>query len=91
MNKVLLGWLLFANIYTFFLFRWDKFRAGKPGASRIPELHLLTASALGGWAGSFMAMMLFRHKTAKRSFKVKFVFALFVLLGLLALFLPQIT
>jgi uncharacterized membrane protein YsdA (DUF1294 family) len=71
-GAVLFGWLLVANVYTFALFGWDKWRANKTGASRVSELHLLVASALGGWMGGLVAMLLFRHKTAKISFKLKF-------------------
>jgi uncharacterized membrane protein YsdA (DUF1294 family) len=82
-GTVVLGWLLLASVYTFALFGWDKWRAGKTGASRISELQLVTASALGGWMGGLVAMLLFRHKTAKPSFKVKFAVAFLIWAGLL--------
>ena len=32
--------------------------------------------ALGGWIGGFIGMMVFRHKTAKWTFKFKYAIAL---------------
>jgi uncharacterized membrane protein YsdA (DUF1294 family) len=75
---VVMGWFLVASIYTFLVFGWDKWRARIDGASRVSERHLLTASALGGWMGGLAAMLLFRHKTAKPSFKLKFAAAFLI-------------
>ena len=37
---------------------------------------LALLSAAGGWPGGLLAMLLFRHKTAKRTFQLKFLLAL---------------
>lgn len=62
--------LLLLNLGAFLLFGWDKKIAGT-GRRRVPEARLLGLCLLGGWIGGWVAMSLFRHKTAKTSFKVK--------------------
>ena len=39
---------------------------------RISELNLLLLSVIGGTIGSGLAMLLFRHKTSKESFLLRF-------------------
>ena len=82
-DRIALGWVALASLYTFVRFGWDKYQAGKPGKSRASEFHLALASALGGWPGGCLAMLLFRHKTAKRTFQLKFALAFAVWAGLL--------
>ncbi len=43
---------------------------------RVPETLLVMLGALGGWPGGALAMSLFRHKTAKWSFKLKYALGL---------------
>jgi len=50
---------------------WDKTAAGK-GTWRIPERHLNIVAMLGGWPGALVSQQLFRHKTQKHSFQMKF-------------------
>src|SRR4051812_20182537 len=83
---LLLIWLLCANLYTFIVFAWDK-RCAVKGFRRVSEFHLLSMGALGGWIGGLAAMLLFRHKTAKTSFRVKFFLAVLVSAGLLWIYL----
>ncbi len=71
---MLLGWLTLTSVLTFLLFGYDKFRAGRNG-SRVSEFHLALAGAIGGWLGGLAAMLMFRHKTAKLGFKVKYAIA----------------
>lgn len=59
---------------TFLAFGLDKWKAGRPG-QRISENKLLLLGALGGWPGGFCGMNVFRHKTAKWTFKLKFALA----------------
>jgi len=82
-HRVLLSWLVLTSAVAFLLFAWDKFRAGRPGASRVSELSLLGLAAIGGWLGGWLAMLMFRHKTAKLSFKLKYAFAFPIWGGLL--------
>ena len=63
-----------ASAWTFLLFGFDKWRAGS-GGGRVAESTLLWSSALGGWPGGLLGMILFRHKSAKGSFQLKFLAA----------------
>jgi uncharacterized membrane protein YsdA (DUF1294 family) len=76
--KLFLGWLCLSNIVTFLLFGYDKLRAGQSNQSRVREFHLLLISAAGGWPGGLLGMLVFRHKTAKLSFKVKYTLSFIV-------------
>lgn len=65
------GWpfLLFGiNLGVLVLFAVDK-RAAIKRLPRIPERELLFWTALGGSAGAMVALLLFRHKSAKWSVK----------------------
>jgi uncharacterized membrane protein YsdA (DUF1294 family) len=64
-----------ASIVTFLVFGFDKWRAGG-GRRRVSEFTLVSLAALGGWPGGLLGMNVFRHKTAKWTFKLKFAFAL---------------
>ena len=81
-DKWILGWLALASVGNFLLFGYDKLRAGASNG-RIPEFRMVLIGALGGWIGGFAAMLLFRHKTAKFSFKLKYAVALVIHIGLL--------
>ncbi len=82
-SNLLLFWLGLTNIGAFFLFAWDKFRSGGPGRNRVSEFNLAAIGALGGWPGGLLAMLLFRHKTAKLSFMLKYAIAFVVWAGLI--------
>lgn len=64
-------WSLAASIVTAILYAWDK-RSATKGYQRIPESTLLASCLLGGWPGGFAAGKIFRHKTKKTSFRIKF-------------------
>ena len=72
-----------STVWVFVLTFLDK-RAARSGARRVPERSLLLPVLFGGGAGLLAGMLLFRHKTAKRSFQAKFAGAL--LLWALSLF-----
>ncbi|CAH0337440.1 hypothetical protein FVB9288_03200 [Flavobacterium sp. CECT 9288] len=59
------------NLIAFVSIGYDKFLA-KNQKRRISELTLLSFVFLGGTFGSGIAMLLFRHKTAKKSYLWKF-------------------
>ncbi|MBC8329767.1 MAG: DUF1294 domain-containing protein [Planctomycetes bacterium] len=62
--------LLAINLATFAAFGVDKRRA-RLRRRRISEATLCWLAFLGGAAGAWMAVNLFRHKTVKTSFRVK--------------------
>ncbi len=57
------------SLAGFVLMGTDKLLA-KLEKRRIPEKTLLTVAALGGAVGSWLAMLLFRHKTRHRAFSI---------------------
>lgn len=63
-----LAWWLAINVATVLLFGYDKAIAGGR-RRRIPERTLLGLTLLGGSPGALLAMGLFRHKTAKPTFR----------------------
>lgn len=60
-------WLIVVSIAAFGVFMFDKDSARR-NARRTPEYTLLLLTALGGTLGAGLAMLLFRHKTAKSTF-----------------------
>ncbi len=74
--------VIIINLITFGVFGWDKLKAGKQGR-RISENTLLGLSLLGGILGAASGMVLFNHKTSKKSFLVKFFLVVLVDLVLL--------
>ncbi len=62
MPSILLLYLLLINLLGFVLYGLDKAKSRGRGR-RIPERVLLWVARLGGGAGCWMGMMLFRHKT----------------------------
>jgi uncharacterized membrane protein YsdA (DUF1294 family) len=85
MNKAILAWLACASVIAFLMFAYDKLLAKREGGDRVSEFHLVLVGALGGWVGGLFAMLLFRHKTAKLTFKLKYA-AAFVVFATLVYF-----
>ncbi|MCC9072388.1 DUF1294 domain-containing protein [Flavobacterium sp. F-65] len=75
--EVLLIYILVVNVLSFILTGYDKYLAIK-NKHRIPEKTLFTIGLLGGSLGLLIAMVLFKHKTSKSSFIVKFGGIIFV-------------
>lgn len=69
--EILLLYFLFINIFVFILAGYDKYLARK-NKRRISENTLFFLEAIGGTIALLFAMLLFRHKTSKTSFIVKF-------------------
>ncbi|RRJ94157.1 DUF1294 domain-containing protein [Flavobacterium macacae] len=65
------------NCISFIITGYDK-RLAIKNKRRISEKTLLSFVAIGGTVGSSLAMLLFRHKTSKRSYLLKF----FLIVGL---------
>ena len=68
-------WFTLFNGAAFIAFGFDKWRATRSGR-RVSEASLVWLGALGGWPGGFFGMIVFRHKTAKLSFKLKYALGL---------------
>lgn len=81
-DKIFLVWIGLTTVLAFLLFGYDKFSAGRSGI-RVPEFHLVLIGALGGWLGGLLAMLAFRHKTAKLSFHLKYAAGFLVWAGLI--------
>lgn len=64
-------YLFAASALTFALYGVDK-RAARRKGPRVPEYILLLVGFLGGTLGAILAQLLFRHKTKKLSFRLKF-------------------
>lgn len=73
--RVLIYYLVAANMLTFLAFGLDKWKAVYNGhknkhlSRRIPEASLLLLAVLGGSPAALLAMYLFRHKTLHRKFR----------------------
>jgi uncharacterized membrane protein YsdA (DUF1294 family) len=60
-----------ASALCFALYAVDK-AAARAGRDRISESMLLSLGFVGGWPGAIVAQQLFRHKTVKRGFRLRF-------------------
>ena len=76
-RSILIGWLVLSGGLAFLLFGFDKWRAGR-GGQRVAESTLWWVSALGGWPGGLLGIIVFRHKSAKWSFLLMFAAAFLV-------------
>ena len=66
-NLLYLGASLLACVF----YAIDK-AAARAGRDRISEAMLLSLGLVGGWPGAIVAQQLLRHKTTKRSFRIRF-------------------
>ncbi len=64
---ILIYYLVLINVFTFYLFGLDKYRAGRR-KKRISEKNLFLAALAGGTPGALAGMYIFRHKTTHRKF-----------------------
>ncbi|MFT5837324.1 MAG: uncharacterized membrane protein YsdA (DUF1294 family) [Candidatus Azotimanducaceae bacterium] len=69
--QFILTYGLLISITTFGSYWQDKRRAQKD-LWRIPEKSLHTFELLGGWLAAYVAQLVFRHKTSKRSYRIVF-------------------
>jgi uncharacterized membrane protein YsdA (DUF1294 family) len=60
-----------ASALCLVLYAVDKL-AARAGRERIPESVLLSLGTVGGWPGAVVAQQVWRHKTVKPSFRVRF-------------------
>lgn len=69
MSGYLSYYLAVITLTAFVFYAADKRKAVKKNW-RIPESVLLGLAAFGGGAGALLGMLVFRHKTQKRKFKL---------------------
>ncbi len=74
-DTIALIWFASFSAATFVAFGLDKWRAGR-STQRVSEQTLVFLGALGGWLGGLVGMKLFRHKTIKWTFQLKYAVAL---------------
>jgi uncharacterized membrane protein YsdA (DUF1294 family) len=75
MKTGLLLWFIFINLVAYIAMADDKTRA-RQRRERIPERTLFLLAAIGGAAGTFIAMKSKRHKTKHASFRIGIPFLL---------------
>lgn len=68
--KIIILYLLAANIVTFIAYARDKRLAKKANARRIPEKNLILLAVIGGSIGALLAMHFLRHKTLHKKFYI---------------------
>lgn len=66
--KIVIFYLLAANLLTFTTYGIDKYKA-RHARWRVREASLLLLAALGGSIGALLGMHLFRHKTQHKKFR----------------------
>lgn len=74
-------WLIVINAVTFIIYSYDKAVAGWAW-TRVPERLLLLLTLVGGTVGALLAMLLFRHKTSKAGFRLKFLLVILLQIAL---------
>lgn len=78
-TKIPLAVYAAVSVLTFFVYGIDKALAAKNrtrrsgnGVSRVPEKTLHALEFFGGFAGGFFGQLVWRHKSAKRSYRIVF-------------------
>jgi uncharacterized membrane protein YsdA (DUF1294 family) len=71
------------SVVAFAAYGIDK-TAARRNARRVSESTLLTLGLLCGWPGALIAQQVFRHKTKKVSFQLKFWLTVAINVALLA-------
>ncbi len=66
---MIIGYLLLANVVTFFTYGIDKYKA-KKGKWRISEATLLLLTVFGGSIGAWFGMKAFHYKTMHKKFYI---------------------
>ncbi|UWY29255.1 DUF1294 domain-containing protein [Flavobacterium sp. TR2] len=84
--EILLLYFLLINVLVFIFAGYDKSQARKNNR-RVPEKTLFLMALTGGSPGLLTAMLLFKHKTSKTSFIVKFALILAIQTALIIAYL----
>jgi uncharacterized membrane protein YsdA (DUF1294 family) len=75
-----LAWLLALSATTFVTYGLDK-GLSKLKTARVPELILNLLAALGGFAGAWLGMLVFRHKSNARRHPIIWIVLILSTLG----------
>lgn len=84
LNQILVVYLIFINLVSFFYFGLDKLKS-QFNDWRISEKTLWVITLFGGSIGSMLGMFFFRHKTKKNSFKIVIGLILLLQIGLVSM------
>lgn len=83
------GYLAGINLATFITMGTDKLQAQRNGL-RVPELNFFIAALIGGVAGVYAGIWVFRHKTRKAKFIFYLILITFAQMLLLIYFSEQV-
>ena len=83
---IVLIYLAFINVVTFFVYGIDKWKA-KKSLWRIREASLLMLAILGGSIGAWLGMKVWHHKTQHKKFKYGVPAIIIVQLAIIANFI----
>jgi uncharacterized membrane protein YsdA (DUF1294 family) len=86
--KLILIYLLAINVFAFFLYGIDKWKA-KRSKWRIPEMTLLSIAVIGGSIGAWLGMKVWRHKTMHKKFKYGIPLILMIQIALVLLLIVK--
>lgn len=67
---LLIYYLAAVNLLALLVYGIDKALSKRKGCRRVPERTLLWLARIGGGAGCWLGMLLFRHKTQHKQFKI---------------------
>ena len=86
--QLILIYLLAINMFAFFLYGIDKWKA-KRSKWRIPEITLLSIAVIGGSIGAWLGMKVWRHKTMHKKFKYGIPLILMIQIALVLLLIVK--
>lgn len=84
--QIIYIYFLIINSISFTLYGIDKYKA-KNGKYRISEFTLLLTTVLGGFLGTSLSMILFKHKLSKKYFIITTTVITVIYLILLGIYL----
>jgi uncharacterized membrane protein YsdA (DUF1294 family) len=85
-DRVCLAWLGLSSALVFLLLGRDSLQARGSGR-RVREVQRVRLGAAGGWLGGLAGMWIFRHKTRKGPFLLKYAAGLLAFVGLITAYL----
>jgi uncharacterized membrane protein YsdA (DUF1294 family) len=85
----ILAWVVAVSLVAFLAYGYDK-ALSKTKRTRVPERVLLFLVLIGGTLGAVAGMVVFRHKTAKGSFRLKLLIVMALQVALIAVYYGMI-